>query len=311
MRRKSTTATWCRLPSLSHAGPSPRLVALSLPRLPGGITIPPYTVLRMNRMSLMNLGVGGSAVQPAALRNFTLMFWAFRRTLLPALAEEEEGVGQVEGEEQQAGGGDAVQMAPVLGSDPGAGGVLQGPGDENSTAEADSMFGVAGGGVSEEVSGGGSGVRRRRGLMQRGTAVGAGGGGGVAAGRRGRALQQGAHECGGGRGPGRVLQRGPDGGGEEAGRHGRALQQGADGGQAGADAASLAAGRWRPWLQLSDVDVAVPPVELQLVRELLVSNGSSTTLRVAPEAVAFWREVLAGAQVRRVQTHVSWVLHSR
>ncbi len=261
----------------------------------------------MNGMKLMNLGVGGPAVQPAVLRNFTLMFWAFRRTLLPAPAEDEEGVGQVEGEEQQAGGGGAVQMAPVPGSDPGAGGVLQGPGGDNSTAEADSMSGVAGGGVSEEVSGAGSGTRRRRGLMQRGRAVGADGGRGEGARRHARVWRQREDGDGGGRGAGRVLQRGPEGGGEEAGRHGRALQQAADGGQAGADPASLAAGRWRPWLQLSDVDVGVPAVELQLVRELVASNGSSTTLRVAPEAVAFWKEVLAGAQVRRVLCSVAWL----
>ena len=54
---------------------------------------------------------------------------------------------------------------------------------------------------------------------------------------------------------------------------------------------------YRPWLQLMDVELTLPAVELGVIRDLARANRTAT--RVPAEALALFRELLASAQVRR------------
>ncbi|KXZ48446.1 hypothetical protein GPECTOR_28g856 [Gonium pectorale] len=63
----------------------------------------------------------------------------------------------------------------------------------------------------------------------------------------------------------------------------------------GADAGGgIPLGPYQPWLQLMEVTLVLPAVELQLIQDLV--SGNRTSLRVAPEVLSFYRGVLAGAR---------------
>ncbi|GLI66603.1 hypothetical protein VaNZ11_010524, partial [Volvox africanus] len=54
---------------------------VDLQGLSGVLTVPQNTVLTVRYATILNLGVGRNGVQPAPLQNYTLMLWAFNRSL--------------------------------------------------------------------------------------------------------------------------------------------------------------------------------------------------------------------------------------
>ncbi|KXZ48444.1 hypothetical protein GPECTOR_28g854 [Gonium pectorale] len=310
-------------------GQSTRLRTLSLQGISGGITVPPYTVVRMHYMTIMNLAPGRQGVEPVALQNFTMMMWAFKRTLLPAPPQPPSLV--------SPSPPSLVSPSPPSPVPPSPAPALPSPGPVPPASPAlPAALQTDGGGSSgtvSQVEGGGRAVvasAQGEGVALADTASAAAGSGatGIAppprppwpgAGIRRRALRGGLD--GPGPGEGLVLPPGQSGTGR---RRRLAQQQGSGSADQGPDPPSpssvppvtlpsgspsppspgpvdgadagggIPLGPYQPWLQLMEVTLVLPAVELQLIQDLV--RGNRTSLRVAPEVLSFYRGVLAGAR---------------
>ncbi|EFJ49343.1 hypothetical protein VOLCADRAFT_104447 [Volvox carteri f. nagariensis] len=234
---------------------------LDLMGLSGVITVPPYTVLTLRFLTLVNLGAGErGGAQPAVLQNYTLMFWAFNRTLLP-------GSGSSSSSSRRA------LLSSSLSSDDG--GAL-GQVTPRPPAQLDHRLTPLGQGVDRlQRSRGGKVSQRLEPVME--------------------------HS------PWPPVRRGIT----KGGRLRRHLLQAATNGNPGvgpsssggsSSSSAIPVGPFRTWLRLEEVVLYIPPLECQLLYELVTSNR--TSLAVSPDVVDWLRGVLATAQVTRTTSTV-------